>query len=400
MRRRVARIAGHLQASKVASRHSKSGRSGKGAAENLAHELQRLSDSAAEADSRIDALEAKVAVLGSEGGEPAEAEPPVAAEEEPAAEVVEEEEEEPAAPVGVLKVVVLGGTGHVGSYLCPRLGEDPRYHCVCVSRSTTSEPYAADGGSWENVERVALDRSGADHNSPVLSEAASDAAAAAEAAFVEAVAALNADVVIDMICFTQESCERLVEGLKGTNCGHFLHVGSIWSHGHSLAVPTLEGLPSDRAPLEEYGEEKNKCEQYLLHSDQAAESKQHPRTQPGTHRLPIRSISEAQRIARVSLFCSPVRLHGPTRGPHRWARVGAFEPAGSLQPVSICELGAWRAFAAAELWTRDRPSHPRCVTDHPEPSAHHLGSTQSFALKKPAVTCCCCCPGCLVLVLF
>lgn len=282
MRRRVLdHVASHLQASDAAAtRHSQSGRSGKGAADTL----QRLSDDASEASGRLAALEAKVAVL--EGGVPAEAAPPVA--EEPVAEE-DEMHEAAAAPAAVLKVLVLGGTGHVGSYLCPRLAEDPRYHCVCVSRSTTSEPYAADGGSWANIERVALDRSGADHNSPVLSEAASDAAEAAEAAFVQAVAALNADVVIDMICFTQESCEKLVEALKGTNCAHFLHVGSIWSHGHSLAVPTLEGMPSDRAPLEEYGQEKNKCEQYLLHSDQAAESKHtsHASAPASTHLLLI-----------------------------------------------------------------------------------------------------------------
>ena len=42
----------------------------------------------------------------------------------------------------------LGGTGHIGSYLCPRLAADPRYRCICVSRSATSDPYEADGGSW------------------------------------------------------------------------------------------------------------------------------------------------------------------------------------------------------------------------------------------------------------
>jgi nucleoside-diphosphate-sugar epimerase len=147
-----------------------------------------------------------------------------------------------------ITVVVLGGTGHVGSYLCPRLAAGPRYEVVCVSWGTR-EPYAAAGGSWDGVERLAMARPEDE----------------AEQEFVDKVAALQADVVIDMICFTAASCRRLVEGLAGTGCTHFLHTGTIWVHGHSLAVPTLEGIPSEREPLEEYGRTKNEIEQYLLH---------------------------------------------------------------------------------------------------------------------------------------
>jgi hypothetical protein len=43
------------------------------------------------------------------------------------------------------KVVVLGGTGHIGSYLCPRLAAElSMYTVVCVSRGSR-EPYAAVG---------------------------------------------------------------------------------------------------------------------------------------------------------------------------------------------------------------------------------------------------------------
>jgi nucleoside-diphosphate-sugar epimerase/cell division protein FtsB len=272
----LARLGDHLEASRVASvRHTRSGRSGKGVANaeaELARQVKALAEEAAAATARVDSLEARVKSLETQlaGGEPHD-EPDDTQPE--AAEEPEPDPEATPAPPGddVLRVAVLGGTGHVGSYLCPRLGEDPRFHCICVSRSTTSVPYAAAGGSWDNVERVALDRTGADHNSPVLSDAASDSAAAAEAAFGQAVVALDADVVIDMICFTKESCQRLVEALKGSRCKHFLHVGSIWAHGHSRAVPTPEGLPHEREPLEEYGQAKNEIEMYLLHSDEAAE---------------------------------------------------------------------------------------------------------------------------------
>ena len=270
---RLGSISAHLEASPASSpRHSRSGRSGKRAASaaELAQQLKALAEEAAGANSRIESLESRVKSLESQllddGPDNNEADP----DPEPA-EPELEPEATPAPPTDVITVAVLGGTGHVGSYLCPRLGDDPRFRCICISRSTTSKPYAAAGGSWDNVERVALDRTGADHNSPVLSDAASDSAAAAEIAFGQAVAALGADVVIDMICFTKDSCQRLVEALKGSPCKHFFHVGSIWAHGHSRAVPTPEGLPHEREPLEEYGRAKNNIEAWLLHSDEAAE---------------------------------------------------------------------------------------------------------------------------------
>ena len=276
-RRRLRALAAQLQPANAARRSNSGSRrtryrqSSGGSNDDLHDELQEIGALSEESSQRIDTLEAKVTILEAEllGGEWAPTPAPAPAPDEDADDAPASDSDT-STPTGVTTVVVLGGTGHVGSYLCPRLGADPSYRVICVSRSTTSEPYFADGGAWDNVERVALDRSGADHNAPVLSEESSDSTAAAEVAFAEQVAALGADVVIDMICFTKESCERLVEGLKGSPCRHFLHVGSIWAHGHSLAVPTPEMLPKDREPLEEYGQGKNDIEQYLLHSDEAA----------------------------------------------------------------------------------------------------------------------------------
>jgi hypothetical protein len=95
-------------------------------------------------------------------------------------------------------------------------------------------------------------------------DAAEDRVAAAEAAFAAQVAALEPDVVVDMICFTVESCRRLVEGLAGSSCRQFLHTGTIWVHGNSLEVPVKEGTPAQREPMEEYGMNKNAIEAYLL----------------------------------------------------------------------------------------------------------------------------------------
>jgi nucleoside-diphosphate-sugar epimerase len=140
-----------------------------------------------------------------------------------------------------MKAVVIGGTGHVGTYLIPALVE-AGYDVVSVSRSQRDpyQPHAA----WGSVERVTIDRK--------VAEEAGD--------FGKQIRALNADVVVDMICFTLESAQQLVESLKG-QVSHFLHAGTVWTHGHSLVVPTTEATA--KAPFGDYGVNKLAIEQYL-----------------------------------------------------------------------------------------------------------------------------------------
>ena len=64
-----------------------------------------------------------------------------------------------------------------------------------------------------------------------------------------------------MICFTLQSARQIVSALEG-RVRHFLHTGTIWVHGHSLAVPTREGDP--RAPFGTYGTQKSDIEDFLL----------------------------------------------------------------------------------------------------------------------------------------
>ncbi|MDN5766543.1 MAG: NAD(P)-dependent oxidoreductase [Humibacillus sp.] len=130
-----------------------------------------------------------------------------------------------------MRIVVIGGTGHIGSYLLPRLvraGHD----VVNISRGQRSS-YLDDPDSGQ-VQHVVADR--------VEEDLAGH--------FATRVAKLQADVVIDLVCFTLESATALVEGLRG-NAGHLIHCGSIWRHGPSLRLPVTEqnGAP----PVGEYG---------------------------------------------------------------------------------------------------------------------------------------------------
>src|SRR5918911_821621 len=142
----------------------------------------------------------------------------------------------------MLRIVIIGGTGHVGTYLIPRLVHKG-HEVLSISRGK-SKPYR-NHPAWESVEQVRLDRG--------AQEAAGD--------FGERVLSLHPDVVIDMICFELQSARQLVEALRG-QVRHFLHCGTIWVHGPSVQVPTTEEQP--RRPFGEYGIQKAAIEAYLL----------------------------------------------------------------------------------------------------------------------------------------
>ncbi|MBX5132601.1 NAD(P)-dependent oxidoreductase [Rhizobium lentis] len=141
-----------------------------------------------------------------------------------------------------MRVLVIGATGHVGTYLIPRLVE-AGHDVVTISRGA-ARPYTANR-AWASVDQRQMDR--------VEMERTGE--------FGPAVLALNADIVIDMICFTLESAEQLVTALSG-HVGHFLHTGTIWTHGYPVAVPTREEAP--KSPFGDYGIQKAAIETYLL----------------------------------------------------------------------------------------------------------------------------------------
>jgi nucleoside-diphosphate-sugar epimerase len=141
-----------------------------------------------------------------------------------------------------MRVTIIGGTGHVGTYLVPRLVE-AGHEVICVSRRQR-EPYHTHG-AWRQVQHVEIDR----------------AAAEAVGDFGAQIRALDADAVIDMICFEPGSAQQLVEALHG-RVHHFLHCGTIWIHGPSVETPTTE--TANRRPFGDYGIKKAAIEAYLL----------------------------------------------------------------------------------------------------------------------------------------
>jgi nucleoside-diphosphate-sugar epimerase len=141
-----------------------------------------------------------------------------------------------------MRVVIIGGSGHVGTYLVPRLVM-AGYEVFNITRGQ-SKPYLPHA-AWASVRAVQIDREQADR----------------EGSFGEQVAALKPDIVIDMVCFTLDSAKQLVQALHGS-VQHFLHCGTIWVHGFPVQQPTTEDAP--RRPLAKYNLNTDDVDAYLL----------------------------------------------------------------------------------------------------------------------------------------
>jgi len=142
------------------------------------------------------------------------------------------------------RVVVIGATGHVGTYLVPRLVR-AGHEVLAISRSER-EPYHP-APEWRAVERILIDRDAEER----------------DGAFGERIAALGADAVVDMICFTAESAQQLVDALRPSR-PLLVHCGTIWVHGPVARVPITEDEP--RTAFGEYGTGKAAIEA-LLHRE-------------------------------------------------------------------------------------------------------------------------------------
>src|ERR1700689_3449194 len=145
------------------------------------------------------------------------------------------------------RVVVIGATGHIGTYLVPRL-VDGGHEAIAVSRGGR-EPYHPNP-PWNAVTRVTADRE------------AEESAGAVGAR----IAALRPDVVIDLICFTASSAGQLVDALRPSR-PLLVHCGTIWVHGPALRVPVTEDEP--RTAYGDYGTGKAEIEA-LLHRETMA----------------------------------------------------------------------------------------------------------------------------------
>jgi nucleoside-diphosphate-sugar epimerase len=162
-----------------------------------------------------------------------------------------------------MRAVVVGGTGHIGTYLVPNLVRSG--HDVAVISRGSRQAYTPDP-LWQDVDMVTCDRE----------------AAEADGTFGTLVASLRPDAVMDLTCFTTDQARQLVEALDGQ---HIVQTGSVWSYGPSTLVPTTEDAP--KHPYGEYGVNKLAVENYLLSQDRVRASVVHPGHISGPGWMPI-----------------------------------------------------------------------------------------------------------------
>lgn len=140
------------------------------------------------------------------------------------------------------RVAIIGGSGHVGTYLVPRL-VGLGHEVINVSRGA-ARPYRPDP-AWAAVRQVQADREAEDR----------------AGTFGARIAALEADVVIDMIAFDLASTRAIVEALRG-RVGQYIFCSTIWVYGALTTVPSTEADPPN--PIDAYGRGKAESEAYLM----------------------------------------------------------------------------------------------------------------------------------------
>lgn len=149
-----------------------------------------------------------------------------------------------------MRVVVIGGTGHIGTFLVPRL-VNAGHEVIVLSRGK-GKPYVPHP-AWSEAQSIEIDRPAED----------------AVGTFGSRIAALDADAVIDLICFTPESAQQLVDALPRETL--LLHCGTMWVHGRPAAVPVTEDAP--RHPFGDYGIKKAAIERLLLDATRRGEAR-------------------------------------------------------------------------------------------------------------------------------
>ncbi|MCK6579852.1 MAG: NAD(P)-dependent oxidoreductase [Anaerolineae bacterium] len=192
-----------------------------------------------------------------------------------------------------MRIVIIGGSGHIGTYLVPMLVESG-HEVINVARGQR-DPYLPHA-AWRQVQQIAADR------------AAEDAAGT----FGARIRDLNPEVVIDLICFTEDSSRQIVEALRG-RISHFLHCGTIWAHGHSTRTPATEDQA--RQPFGNYGIQKWQIESTLL--------------------------SEARRGGFPATVLMPGHIVGPGYAP--------LNPAGHFTPAVFTQMARGEALCLPNL---------------------------------------------------
>lgn len=286
-----------------------------------------------------------------------------------------------------MRIVVIGATGHIGTFLVPRLvraGHD----VVTISRGTRTA--YVDSPEWQQVEQVTADREQEDR----------------DGTFGDRIVGLGADAVVDLVCFTLSSAQALVTTLRGTDT-HLVHCGSIWRAGVSHVLPVTEETATP--PFGDYGVQKDAIARMLKEetaSGGLVTTSIHPGHISGPGWMPIGPLGNLDPAVLTALSAgTPVAV--PGLGAETMAHVHADDVAQAFQlavehreaaagedffitaPTALTVRGyahlaaSWfgqEARLESVTWDRFRET---TAPEHAGASWEHLSRSQVFSTEKP-----------------
>lgn len=145
------------------------------------------------------------------------------------------------------KAVVIGGFGHIGSYVVPKLVERG-YDVTAISRGN-KKPYTANNPAWEKVHTLNCDRR----------------QMAKEHKFGTMIAQMEPDLIFDAVSFNREEVEELCNPILQkpslAEKTKLIQIGTIWIYGHKIVSPVSESHVHNA--ICDYGKNKTKIEEYL-----------------------------------------------------------------------------------------------------------------------------------------
>ncbi len=137
-----------------------------------------------------------------------------------------------------MKVVVIGGSGHVGSYLVKELVKEG-YEVISIMRGNKT-PYGYEKNIWDKVTVVNMSRE--------------------ELCNTDFIEKVDAQIICDLIAFDLDGVKKIVSKIK--NNAFYVQIGSIWMYENKEYVPVDEEHPKNA--VENYGKQKGLIEEYLF----------------------------------------------------------------------------------------------------------------------------------------
>ena len=229
-----------------------------------------------------------------------------------------------------MKILVIGGTGHIGSYLVPRLLASG--HEVSVVSRNAKPRYADPRLGWDAIRWIAADRKAEEQ----------------AGSWEKRMAGIDADIVIDLLCYRPEQNDAMVRAFAG-RIRHFLHCGTLWAYGPATRAPYEEHFP--RQPITEYGRLKAKIEADLIarfRKDGFPATVVHPGHISGRKWLPIDPQGTIDGVGIYERLARGEKVHLPDQGLATLHHVHADDVAQIFERAIVCrEAALGQSFSAA-----------------------------------------------------